>query len=329
MTTRRPGLPASGVARLLGLLVAVLVVALTAAVALVPASAAPRSGDPGGWTVVRAESPARTLVKDRRGRLRATFTDGSRTVVVAGPRRTFAEPATTSATVTTTSWVRLLPQPFAGTVDRRWLRATLQDRSPDLLAVALAYRAGEPEVRDAGGALLSGDASYGPLLPDGSRQEGADWNDHLGVTATYDGVVDRPERDQRGALDCSGFVRAVFGHRGGYPMTLTPDGVRLPRRAVHMATAGPGTEVVPDSGGQVTRFDRMLAGDLVLFDVAADDGPDVDHVGIYLGRDDSGRPRFLSSRKKADGPTIGDVGGRSVLDGKGTYARGFRAVRRL
>ncbi len=279
-----------------------------------------------GWTTERAAGPDRTLVRDAAGALVATFTDGSRSVVLAGPVRTFAE-STTTATVRTTSWVRLLPAPATATVDLGWLASALADRSPDVLAVAAEYVTGAQRVVGADGALLSSDASYGPLV-DGSRQEGSDWNDYLQVPTSYDGVVDAPEVSQAEALDCSGFVRMVFGRRLGLPMTLVPDRVRLPRRATQMHTDGPGV-MVAESGTQLTDLTRLLPGDLVLFDAASDDGTAVDHVGIYLGRDSGKRPRFVSSRKTVDGPTLGDVGGRSVLDGTGLYAVALRAVRRL
>jgi cell wall-associated NlpC family hydrolase len=281
-----------------------------------------------GYTLVRASSPARTLVKTSSGSLVATFTDGARTAVLSGPTRTFAEPSTTSASVSTQLWVRMLPAPFAGSVDLAWLDAALADRSPDVLAVAAQYTTGAPDLSDSSGARLAGDASYGPIV-DGTRQEGSDWNDYYGVTATYGGVSDAPEPSQLGALDCSGFVRAVFGRRLGFPLTLNPDGVRLPRRATQMATSAPGTVVVVNSGAQVTSFSRLLPGDLVLFDASTDDGTAIDHVGIYLGKDSVGRQRFVSSRKTVDGPTMGDVGGPSRLDGTALYARSFRSVHRL
>ncbi len=192
-----------------------------------------------GWTYVRATAPDRTLVKGADGALLATLTDRSRTVVLAGPARTFAEPATTTATVRTTAWVRLLPSAFAGTVDAAWLTTALADRTPDLLAVAAQYATGATTVLGADGSVLAADASYGPLV-DGQRQEGSDWNDFLQVPAVYDGVVDAPEPAQVRSLDCSGLVRMVFGRRLGHAMVLAPDGVRLPRRATSMHTAGPG-----------------------------------------------------------------------------------------
>ena len=277
------------------------------------------------FTYERLAGPDRTLVRDAAGALLATFTDGSRSVVLTGPVRTFAE-STTTAVVRTDSWVRLLPAPATAAVDAAWLAAALADRTPDVLAVAAEYVTGAATVVGADGALVSSDASYGPLV-DGRRQEGSDWNDYLQVRATYDGVADVPEVAQAGALDCSGYVRMVFGRRLGHPLSLAPDGVRLPRRAVQMHTGGPGTLVA--SGAGRPDLAALLPGDLVLFDASTDDGTAVDHVGIHLGRDSAGRPRFVSSRKTVDGPTLGDVGGRSTLDGTGLYATTLRAVRRL
>lgn len=276
------------------------------------------STDTSGWTFVRASSPARTLVKDANGKLLATLTDGSRSAVLTGPARTFAE-TTTSATVRTTAW--------AGQVDTAWLSAALSDRSADALAVAAQYVTGATPLTTADGTLIASDASYGPLV-DGARQEGSDWNDYLQVTAVYDGLPDAPEAAQVGALDCSGFVRMVYGRRLGHPLVLAPDGVRLPRRATQMHTHGPGT-LVASSATRLTDLSRLLPSDLVLFDASTDDGTAVDHVGIYLGKDSAGSPRFVSSRKTVDGPTLGDVGGRSTLDGTGLYASSLRAVRRI
>jgi cell wall-associated NlpC family hydrolase len=138
------------------------------------------------------------------------------------------------------------------------------------------------------------------------------------------------KRTHYGALDCSGFVRIVYGYRSGYPLQYTPRARgALPRRAVMMAERGPGVLIIPDSGKQVTDFDRLQAGDLLFFDADPGDGPVVDHVGMYLGIDSAGRRRFVSSRKVANGPTLGDVGAASVLDGSGLYASGFRSARRL
>ena len=275
----------------------------------------------------RLSAPDRVVVHDDRGPV-ATFTVGSRSVALRGPQRTFSE-STTAASVTTTTWVRLLPQPFTGTVDTGWLAARLGDTSEDVLEVARQYLTGAPDRWDASGQRVAGDASYGPLLSDGTREEGSDFNDYLGSAWSYGTTVDRPEVHQYGALDCSGYVRMVFGHRAGMPLTLEPDGLALPRRAVQMNDSAPGVMVVPDTGRRPSSLTALQPGDLVFFDASTDDGTLVDHVGVHLGTDSAGAPRFLSSRKGADGPTMGDVRGRSVLSGTGLYATSFRSARRL
>ncbi|WP_448614398.1 NlpC/P60 family protein [Modestobacter sp. URMC 112] len=275
----------------------------------------------------RLTDPARVVVHDERGPV-ATFTVGSRSVLLRGPQRTFVE-STTTATVTTTAWVRLLAQPFPGTVDWNWLSARLSDSSDDVLALATQYVTGAPARTDASGLRFAGDASYGPLLADGTREEGSDFNDYLGVPWTYGTQVDEPEVPQHGAMDCSGYVRTVFGYRAGLPMTLQSDGIGLPRRAVQMNASAPGVMVIPNTGTRPTSSATLQAGDLVFFDASADDGTLVDHVGIHLGLDSAGAPRFLSSRKSADGPTMGDIRGRSTLSGTGLYATSFRSARRL
>lgn len=281
----------------------------------------------------RLDAPARTMVTDASGAWLATFTDGARTVTLAGPERIFAEPAHTRATVMHGVWVRLLPAPFDGRVDEAWLAAARADTTPDLLAAGMQYVHGAPRLRDAAGRRLAGDAHYGPADRDGRLGEGADFNDFVGVRWRHPDGTDPAEAAQRGSLDCSGFVRMVFGYRGGVPMARRAGGAdALPRRAHQMEEAAPGIMLAAREGVPPAAVEVLAPGDLVFFDVSADDGPRTDHVGIYLGVDSDGRRRFLSSRKRADGPTMGDTGGRSVLDpvdGRGLYALGFRAVRRL
>jgi cell wall-associated NlpC family hydrolase len=274
-------------------------------------------------------SPPRVVLSDSQGTV-ATFTAGARTVTVRGASRIFSE-STTAATVTTRTWVRFLDTPFDGTVDNAelaWLTSARADTGPDVLARAMQYVTGAPDRFSASGQRIAGDASYGPLLADGTRGEGADFNDFLGVSWVYPSGPDAPEPDQSGSLDCSGFVRMVLGYRSGLPLVLDPDGQRLPRRSFQMLASGPGILVVPDLG-VVPAVDRVLPGDLLFFDASTNDGVQVDHVAIYLGVDSTGAPRFLSSRKTVDGPTMGDVGGRSTLSGTGLYASSFRAVRRV
>lgn len=280
---------------------------------------------------IRTSSPSttapKTVVVTRGGRT-ATFTVGARTVTLSGPARTFAE-STTTATVTSTTWVRLMRAPFTGKVDETWLAAALADRSPDVLAAAVQYVTGAAPILDAGGVLLAHDADFGPLQSDGTRQEGSDFNDYLGLPWTYPSGVDQPEADQVRSLDCSGYVRMVLGHRSKLPLGLVPDGRTLPRRAVQMAASAPGVMVIADTGARAVATQSLRPGDLVFFDVSSNDGTDIDHVGVFLGIDSAGAPRFVSSRKTANGPTLGDAGGRSTLSGTGLYALGFRAARRL
>ena len=305
------------------LIAAVLVLGLA-----VPAPAAPPlDAELTSLTFTRAKNPSRTIVAEA-GSWVATFTDGTRTVALAGPDRVLTEPDVT-AVVRSSTWVRLLPDPFAGTVDRAWLAAARADRSPDLLATALEYVAGSPTVRDGAGLLVSSDASYGPLLADGTREEGSDWNDYQGVVATYGDRSDAPETRQVGSLDCSGFMRMLWGVRHDIPLSLETNGTHLPRRAVQQLASAPGRVVIPNRGTKVKDLSRLQPGDLVFFDASDDDGTDIDHVGMYLGRDDAGAHRFVSSRKGIDGPTMGDHRGRSTLDGTGLYASAFRATRRL
>ena len=90
-----------------------------------------------------------------------------------------------------------------------------------------------------------------------------------------------------------------------------------------------GIILIEDAGTQATDLEILDVGDLVFFDVESDDGARLDHVGMYLGTDASGAQRFISSRKTANGPTFGDAGGRSTLNGSGIYPRRLRAARRL
>lgn len=285
---------------------------------------------PAPWRTKVLPRLHRVRVLDATGTSLATFTPGSRTVTLRGPSRTFRE-STTTATVTTSTWVRLLPKPFDGTVPQTWLSQELADTSPDVLAVALQYVTGAPTVLDATGARVSDDAHYGPLQADGTRAEGSDFNDYLGLPWRYGTYTDAPETDQADSLDCSGFLRMVLGYRSGFPLSLDPDGVSLPRRSVQMATSGPGVTVIANTGAvpTSTQAATLAPGDLVFFDGSTDDGTAIDHAGIYLGKDSTGAMRFVSSRKTADGPTMGDFGGRSTLTGTGHYALSWRSARRV
>lgn len=301
-----------------------------AALALAVPGVGTSAGAATTYKLQKLSSPNRTLVYSG-GALVATFTNGSRTVTLAGPSRTFAEPTYTTASVTTTTWVRLLNAPFTGTVDTAWLTARRADTSPDVLALTMQYIVGAAPRVNGGGLQIAGDAAYGPLQADGTRAEGSDFNDYLGVPWTYpSGTTDAPETDQFRSLDCSGFMRMVLGYRSGVPLSISPSaGTTLPRRAFEQEASGPGILVIPNTGVAPASRSKLAAGDLVFFDAATDDGTRIDHVGMYLGRDSLGYDRFISSRKTANGPTLGDYGGRSALSGTGLYATSFRSARRI
>jgi cell wall-associated NlpC family hydrolase len=277
----------------------------------------------------------------------ATFTIGCYTATLAGPARAFSETfqssgATRTVTVAHSTWVRAVPGPVDATIDERWLSCALaanQAATPDALAIAVQYIKGAPPIL-LGDLQIAGNASYGPLLPNGTRDEGSDFNDYLGLRWLYPAEApDRPEASQHRCLDCSGYMRMVWGYRhhlpdAGYPDTIPlsrrpQSNTTLPRRSFELYESATGVILIENAGTQATDLDVLDVGDLVFFDVESDDGARLDHVGMYLGPDVSGARRFISSRETADGPTLADAGGRSILNGTGTYARRFRAARRL
>jgi hypothetical protein len=88
--------------------------------------------------------------------------------------------------------------------------------------------------------------------------------------------------------------------------------------------AGDGTNPPPTTGIQI--------GDVLTWnaDKTDDDVEQTDdHSGYYMGVDTAGNQRFISSRKTANGPTISDLGGASILNGTGTYAGRIRHIRRI
>ncbi|MDX8037210.1 NlpC/P60 family protein [Lentzea sp. BCCO 10_0856] len=284
----------------------------------------------------RVNSPARTIVRDRDGSVVATFTDDARSALINGSRRTFSEPKATAATVNTSAWVRLLPQPWAAGAEKagwfaEWFRAARQDTTPDVLEIATQYTIDAPDEKDAKGVRFRGDASFGPVKASGAgRQEQSDFNDYLGLPWTFaNGPTGEPDRGRYGAVDCSGYVRLVFGYRLGMPLLNTNTaGPGLPRRAFAISEFGPGVQLVTNERRRATDYAALQPGDLVFFEVE-DDPETLDHVGIYLGIDDRGRHRFISSRERINGPTMGDVGGTSLLDDGGMYSTAWRSARRL
>ena len=300
------------------------------------------SGSPGpdgsGYSYRRATSPNRTEIISSSGQRVAIMTDGARTAHIYGPSRTFEEPHFTNTTVETNFWVRLAPHVWRAGAEKQqwfidWLATARNDRSPDVLAIAMEYLHDAPAKRDKDGRQFSGDASFGPVDPadpDG-RAERSDFYDYLGEPWTFPyGRKGAPEKARKLALDCSGYLRMVYGYRLGYPLRLTnTPGVGLPRRAYAMAGVGPGLQLMPNSGGRARGLDRLLPGDLLFFNAGPVLDGHIEHSAIYLGVDDRGNHRFLSSRAQTDGPTMGDVAGEPVLDGNGYWAERFRTARRL
>jgi hypothetical protein len=277
----------------------------------------------------RQVDPARTILERPCGTRQAVLTDGARTVVLEGAERRFFEPSA-GAAVRSTGWVRILPAPYAGSPDaatESWVDAALADSSSDVLALAMQYLEGAPPILNMG-VQVAGDADYGPLSELEMRLEGADFNDYLGLRWTYpDGTIDKPKSEMLHSLDCSGYMRMIWGYRSGLPLAPGPSNTALSRRAVQMEAATFGVTIIP--AGPAPALDRLQTGDLVFFDADPTDGPAIDHVGMYLGRDEAGHVRFLSSRKSPNGPTFGDLHGASILDGPGLYAKSFRSARRL
>jgi cell wall-associated NlpC family hydrolase len=241
-------------------------------------------------------------------------------------------------TVTHSTWVRVLPAPFDGTWNTALASQILTwaaDTTPDVLAYAMMYITGAPAVTDAGlgGVQISGQSNYGPLSTAGVPVEGADFHDYLGMNWTFpNGETQTANGAELRCLDCSGFVRMIYGYRMGIPMVrdLNFDGLNLPRQTKDIGLSGPGI-IVAQASGAAPPLTGLQIGDVPHFDADTTDpvAGQLDHNGIYLGLDTNNRPRFINSRKTPNGPTFGDLGGSSALDGTGTYATSLRLIRRF
>ncbi|MEU4653019.1 NlpC/P60 family protein [Streptomyces sp. NPDC023723] len=293
----------------------------------------------------RLENPARSVLRGSDGQIKAVLTDGARTATLTGAARTFAEPTSTSSKVSTTDWVRLMPEPWQkGAEEKKWFKdwyAEYADsKEDDLFAIAFQYVAGAAPKKDAEGTVYAGDADFGPLNTTGAeggdlRLEQSDFFDYLGVDYPFrDGTTGTPDAQRAKSLDCSGFMRMVFGYRARYPlMSSDTSGDGLPRTANGMARSDEGADVLPLAGTSAadrpTGIDQLQPGDLVFFKLDTRTGERLDHVGMVLGYDTEGHLIFISSREEVNGPTIGDVGGVSRLDGNGYYAKTLRSAKRL
>ncbi|MFP8943667.1 C40 family peptidase [Streptomyces fenghuangensis] len=310
---------------------------------LVKSGAATQTGE---QTWERLKNPDRSVLRGEQGQVLATFTDGSRTATLTGPSRTFTEPANTASRVVTENWVRLMPEHWKKGAEKEkwfkdWFKEYFGSEEDDLFAMAFQYVDQAPVKKDDEGVPYAGDADFGPINPEGSegadyRLEQSDFYDYLGIPYTFrDGTTIQPEPARYRAMDCSGFIRTVFGYRARYPLrALDSKGDGLPRTANGMARSDLGTDVIPLTGEgpeyrRPASIDVLQPGDLVFFWLDARTKERLDHVGIYLGHDTDGHKIFVSSREEVNGPTIGDKGGTSRLDGNGYYAKALRSAKRL
>lgn len=293
-----------------------------------------------GLTYERVKNPAGTVVRDDSGKLIAHLTDTARTAVLTGPKRTLEEPRNTDARVVTNKYVRVLPKPFKKGAQeedwfQEWFAEAVNDRSPDALEIGTQYFQGAESKYDENGLRYAGDADFGPLKDDGSglRDVGGDFNDYLEITVSHpDKEHDPPEQRDANSLDCSGFLRIVYGYRLGYPMFGKNEtkGDGLQRTVNGMYKYAPGVTLVKDKGSPppISVTKKFLPGDVLFFDThPAEDG--LEHSAIYLGVDNQGKHRFMSSRDAVNGPTMGDVMGPSIIDGHGLFANNWRAAHRL
>ncbi|HEY2673157.1 MAG TPA: NlpC/P60 family protein [Rugosimonospora sp.] len=292
----------------------------------------------GRYRYVRLDGPDRTMVYDEHSMPVATLTQDARSVVFTGSRRRFAEPATTTAHIDTDAWVRLAPRPWrfgaqAQSWFTEWFTATHGSTDLDAMGVAMQYVTGRPRLVADNGVAYAGDAGFGPLL-DGQRDQHSDFYDYLGVSWTWpDGTTSAPRANRYRDVDCSGFLRLVWGYRMGMPLVSGPpqkDVAGLPREAHEIAVSD---LVVPlfDSGAvapSAKQLTQLQPGDLVFF--ALHSNPRyLSHAGMFLGEDNQEHLRFISSRSTVNGPTIGDVGGVARLEGRGYYPRALRKAVRL
>jgi hypothetical protein len=292
------------------------------------------------YELVDRSQPERIEVRRRDGGdVVATLTVGARTVVVAGPQRRFTEPSATPAVVESTSWVRVAPRPWPprSHLDKDlagWLLDQIEDETPpvDVLAAAMQYLTDAPDGRNEDGVRYIGDAGFG-YVHSADERDGADFYDYLEIPWKFpDSGRARPSKRWDRELDCSGYVRLVYGYRFGIPMLNAPvnttvDG--LPRTAASMASYARSVLIAAGRtpSQAPTKLSALQPGDLVFFALHNDPNL-VTHSGIYIGNDQDGGMRFVSSRGTVDGPSFGDVRGDGVID-SGYFGQRLRRVIRL
>lgn len=296
----------------------------------------------GKQTWERLKNPDRSVLRAGNGQVLGTFTDGARTATLRGPSRTFSEAAHTKSKVVTEDWVRLMPEPWRKGAEKEqwfkdWFKEFYGSEEDDIFAYAFQYVQGAPVKKDAEGIPYAGDAVFGPFKPDGvDRLEQNDFYDYLGISYTFrNGTTMVARKERYRALDCSGFMRMVWGYRARYPLMATNTlGDGLPRTADGMARSKVGVDIIKIQGPapwytRPKNIDVLQPGDLLFFKMDHRTGNHMDHVALYLGLDTDGHRVFVSSRKEVNGPTMGDEGGASRIDGNGFYAGLFRSAKRL
>lgn len=288
------------------------------------------------YQFVQLSDPDRTIVTTPEGGNIADLTHGARTAVfLTGGQRTFVEPQTTKARIVTSSRVRVAQEQFHPDMLQTekfaaWLLAQIGSTEPDVLSAACDYITGVPDRTDGHGVKIIGDAGFGLTGPHSDR-DGADFFDYLGIPWRWtDGKTTAPSAQFNRDLDCSGFIRLVYGYRMGMTLYRTNGYVDgLPRSAYAMADHAPSVAVAsPARPDEVPRdLSRVRAGDLVFFALHDDNPAVITHSGIVLGPDTDGALRFVSSRGTVDGPTFGDVRGAGVINSGYFGDRLRRAIR--
>lgn len=286
----------------------------------------------------RKSDPGRTVAKSNDGQTVASMTDDARTVVVYGKWRTLAEPQFGGPSVDTNAYVYLLPRAWRAGAQKQpwfttWLQGTIDHPKRDIFGIAKQYFDRAPALTNSEGVRYAGDASFGPANPNDpiGRDQLNDFYDYLGTSWKFgNGKVKQPVKRRYGDVDCSGFVRLVYGYRAGYPLSDdsgdVPNG--LPRHVKQISTQGTGVTIVPNTGVRPKSFSKLQPGDLLIFDNDPT-SPGLDHIAIFMGKDTAGHYRFMSSRSKVNGPTMSDVGGPSYLDSQGLYPSSWRMAIRL
>lgn len=308
--------------------------------------------EPVDWQIATTDSTFVTGDVGLRGYVQPAYT-GSFPVEYTWGQYTVDAEWSNPPTVTHNKWVYVMDNAFTGVIDSAWLMAKLTHTDEDILSIMMQYIANATVVyrRSSDPALLvpatvitpgtaiGGEAGYGPLDGLGKRIEGSDFNDDIQFNVVYpsDGT-DHAETAQVGCLDCSGYVRMVFGLRGGMPLQNTPVlPNRIPRVSFNISINPytPGIIVFNNlTKPSTSELNRLQPGDLVAFDADTsnpnEEEGQIDHVGIYLGVDINGDKRFVSGRKSCNGPTFSDIGGTSKLNGTtALYAKSLRAARRF